>query len=89
MILGTTYFWRQNKLETLDRGVIVDDFDQSSMLKYLYCPCVIESFKFSGPRFWTGYFNESEKFKKGWTPVSIDQLPNEFRLALLIAGVQL
>lgn len=85
MILSTTYFWRRDKLETLERAVNIHDFDQSSMLKYLYCPCVIK-----GPmRLWTGYFDESEKFKKDWTPVRTDQLPKEFRLALLIAGVQL
>jgi hypothetical protein len=88
MSAGTTYFWRKDKLETLNYRVTTEDFNQSSMLKYLYCPCVIERFNFAQGRHWHGFFAETENFKAYWSPTAPAHLPEEFKLALLIMGVQ-
>lgn len=89
MSFGTTYFWRKDKLETLEYRVTTDDFGQSSMLKYLYCPCVIERFNFAERRFWIGHFGQTEQYKVHWIPVWGQMLPDEFKLALLLLGVPL
>lgn len=86
---GITYFWRKDKLEIIERRVVATDFNQSSMLKYLYCPCVIERMGFSGNRFWYGHFGETERYEKQWDPVPKDLMNEEFKLSLLLLGVTL
>lgn len=86
---ATTYFWRKDKLEILDYRVTTQHFNQSSMFKYLYCPCVIERAGFADKRCWVGHFSETEHYKKEWTPMWERMLPDEFKLALLLLGVQL
>jgi hypothetical protein len=88
MTPATTYFWRQDKLEIVHRRVFIEDFRQSSMLKYLYCPCAIYSAE-KPNKTWIGHFNQSEKFEISYHHYARSDLPNEFKLALLIAGVQL
>ena len=82
-----TYFWRNDKVEILDRLIFVEDLNQSSMLKYLYCPAVL--LRGPGKQTWCGYFAEGENFKKYWEATWAFQLPDEFRLSLLIMGVTL
>lgn len=89
MSAGTTYFWRQDKLEVIDRKIYENDFTQSSMLKYLYCPCVITQAGIGVTRFWQGFYAQTERFQIHWDPAGPEAMPNEFKLALLIAGVQL
>ncbi len=89
MSTGTTYFWRKDKLEILDYRVTTEHFNQSSMLKYLYCPCVIHRKGFADNHHWVGHFSETEHYKKEWSPTFKWMIPDEFKLALLIAGVPL
>lgn len=89
MNAGTTYFWRKDQLEILDFQVDTGYFNMSSMLKYLYCPCVIEHAGFAEPRHWYGHFSETEHYKKEWSPISKTLMPDEFKLALLLLGVTL
>lgn len=82
--IGKTIFWRRDQVEILDRLTSTEDFKQSSMLKYLYCPCAWVS-KERGAIF--GYYNQSERFDVGWQPGKKDNFPAEFQTALLIMGV--
>lgn len=81
---GKTIFWRKDQVEVIDRLTSPDDFQQSSMFKYLYCPCA-----WIHPERGTecGFYDQSERYAIGWQPGSIKKFPEEFRLALLIMGV--
>ena len=81
---GTTYFWRQDRLEILNHSVFAEHFTQSSMLKYLYCPCVVIN---ENGRQWEGYYDQTENFKVGWMPCEIKRFEPEFRAHLLLLGV--
>lgn len=83
-IPGKAYFWRNNKLDILDRYVVTGDFKQSSMLKYLYCPCVM--LKEYG-RTYVGWFDQGENYHVGWRPYDINKFEPEFRAHLLLLGV--
>ena len=84
--MSATYIWRKDQVEVFDRRLYPKDFDQSSMLKYLYCPVVIIPWEDNA---WCGYFAEGENFKKYWEATWAFQLPDEFRLSLLLMGVTL
>ena len=81
---GMTYFWRHDQVEILHRYVSVDDFKQSSMLKYLYCHCV--TFTASGRKY-VGWFDQTENYIVGWMPYDLNKFEPEFRLALLLMGI--
>lgn len=83
-IQGTSYFWRNDKVEILDRNVYTKDFLQSSMLKYLYCHCVQVT---PEGRNYAGFFDQTENFKVGWMPYDINKFEPEFRAFLLLLGV--
>lgn len=83
-IPGRAYFWRNNRLEILDRFVITGDFNQSVMLKYLYCPCVMIN---EHGRTYVGWFDQSENYHVGWMPYDINKFEPEFRAHLLLLGV--
>lgn len=84
---AVTYFWRRGKLECMERRILTTDFEQSSMLSYLYCPCVLRRDGFALNHYWCGYFTQTEKYRVDWSSAPIDQMPKEFRLALLLLGV--
>ena len=86
LTMGITHFWRLDKHEILKQ---LADFRDPSTFKYLYCPAVIQHNRPGGPLYFPGYWAQSEKFKTHYQPTSKEQLPDEFKLALLIAGVQL
>ncbi len=83
---GQTFIWTsQEVVKVIDRALQVEDFNQSAMLKYLYCPAI-----------WTtsyatnyGHFAQTERFQVYWHHCSPEHLPEEFRLSLLIMGVSL
>ena len=81
MSTAVAYFWRKDYLDIVHG---MPDFRQSSMLKYLYCPCVV--FNENGRR-WDGYYDQTENFKIGWMPGDIQSFEPEFRLALLLLGI--
>jgi hypothetical protein len=81
---GTTYFWRNDQLEIINQAVFVEHFKQSSMLKYLYCPCVVIN---ENGRQWEGYYDQTENYKVGWMPADLKRFDPAFRLSLLIMGV--
>lgn len=83
-IAGTSYFWRNDQVDIFDRFVVTGDFQQSSMLKYLYCHCFLIG---SGGRTYTGFFDQTESFKVGWMPYDINKFEPEFRALLLLLGV--
>jgi hypothetical protein len=83
-LLGKTIFWRKDQVEIINRLTNPGDFNQSSMLKYLYCPCAWISVD-RGVLY--GFYDQSERFAISWDPREKEQLPEEFQLALLIMGV--
>lgn len=82
--IGKTIFWRRDQVEILDRLTSTKDFKQSSMLKYLYCPCAWVS-KERGAIF--GYYDQTERFEVGWQPGNKNNFSAEFQVALLIMGI--
>jgi len=81
---GKAYFWRNGRLEILDRMLGTYDFTQSSLLKYLYCHCVQIN---EDGRQYIGFFDQTENFKVGWVPYDINKFEPEFRAHLLLLGV--
>ena len=81
---GKAYFWRNNRLEILDRMIGTYDFTQYSMLKYLYCHCVQIH---KNGRHYNGFFDQTENLKVGWVPYDINKFEPEFRAHLLLLGV--
>jgi hypothetical protein len=76
---GITIFWRKDQAEIINRPVNAKDFQQSSMLKYLYCPCV-----WNGELY--GRFAQTEQFKIYWENTPVSHFPPEFRASLLLLG---
>lgn len=78
---AVAYFWRNDQVEVVQG---MPDFRQSSMLKYLYCHCVVIN---EHGRQYHGFYDQTENFKIGWMPYNIKGFDPEFRLALLLLGV--
>lgn len=84
----SVYFWRNDQVEVVNRHLTVLDFDQSSMFKYLYCPCVDTNAWDTNERY--GAFIHSGG---GWLALvrwenqPIESFPPEFRAHLLLLGV--
>lgn len=83
--MSATYFWYQDKLVILHRQLLTGDFQQSSMLKFLYCPCVDTFTDTTFERY--GIFVSTEDFRKMWEHRPLDSFPAEFRAHLLLLGV--
>lgn len=83
--MSATYFWYQDKLVILHRQLFAEDFQQSSMLKFLYCPCVDTFVDPPTERY--GIFASTERFEKMWNHRPLDSFPAEFRAHLLLLGV--
>ncbi len=83
-LVGKTVFWRNDQVDIINRLTGTEDFKQSSMLKYLYCPCAWIS-PDRGTHF--GWYDQSENYHIGWMPYDINKFEPEFRLALLLMGV--
>jgi hypothetical protein len=84
----STYFWRNNQVDIIDRSVMVSDFNESTMFKYLYCPCVDTTAWDQNERY--GMFvNEGGGWiaKTSWENHPIESFPLEFRTHLLLLGV--
>jgi hypothetical protein len=84
MIKPACYFWRNDRIEVLDRVVYTRDFLQSSMLKYLYCHCVQST---EEGRIYSGFFDQSERFTVTWHPYDFNKFEPEFKAHLLLLGV--
>ena len=85
----SSYFWRNGQVEVIARAVEVDDFNQSSMFKYLYCFCVDDG---AGPITDMRYgmwVNEGggQLARTIWESHPIESFPPEFRASLLLLGV--
>ena len=81
---GTTYFWRNDRVEILDRVVNINDFKTSSMFKYLYCHCIAIA---DSGRKYVGFFDQTESYRVGWMPYDINKFEPEFRAYLLLLGI--
>lgn len=79
-----TYFWRNGRVEVLDRNVYTKDFLQSSMFKYLYCHCAQTT---EEGRIYFGFFDQDEWTVVCWTPCGIVNFAPEFRTYLLLLGI--
>jgi hypothetical protein len=79
---GKTVFWRNDRVEILNKLVFIEDFTQSSMLKYLYCPCYYDDRD-------KGHFAQTERFNIYWERMDPSHFPEGFKLSLLIMGVTL
>jgi hypothetical protein len=81
---GQTLIWTsQEVVKVIDRALQVEDFTQSSMLKYLYCPLVW----MTGNICVYGYFAQTERFVVHFRHTSSQDLPPEFKARLLLLGV--
>jgi hypothetical protein len=84
----SVYFWKNDQVVIVHRFLTVHDFEESFMLKYLYCPCVdthaidlegrYGAFIHAGP----GWLD-----KILWDYLPMDAFPPEFRAHLLLLGV--
>lgn len=85
-----TLFWSMDKVIVLEQRIFADAFNTSSMFKYLYCPCCRVSPTNSMPDsgVWYGFWAQTENFKVHWQPGTIHNMPDEFRLALLLMGIK-
>ena len=86
--MSAVYFWRNDQVEVVHRFLTVYDFEQSSMLKYLYCPCVDTHATDSRGRY--GVFVHADAgwlAKVRWDCLPMDSFPPEFRAHLLLLGV--
>lgn len=79
-----TYFWRNDNVDVLDRFVLTNEFNQSSMLKYIWCPCVKST---EDGQIYAGVFEQDARFKVSWCPCSVEDFRPEFRAYLLLLGV--
>jgi hypothetical protein len=84
----SVYFWRNDRVETINRRLTVLNFDQSSMFKYLYCPCV-DTYAWDLSERYGMFVNEASGWiaKARWESQSIESFPPEFRAHLLLLGV--
>lgn len=84
----TVYFWRNEQVDVIDRHLTVLDFNQSSMFKYLYCPCVDTHGLDIGERYGM-FIHEGGGWlaRVRWDSVPIRSFPPEFRTHLLLLGV--
>jgi hypothetical protein len=87
--MSATYFWSNDQVVVLDRRIFKEDFNQSSMFKFLYCPCVdgfADDILISRYGAWE---NEGGGWvaRATWRPMKPDDLPPEFRTHLLLLGV--
>ena len=85
MIPGSTYVWYRDQVVPFSGCLQTEDFNQASMLKYLYCPTVL----FYAGMTNCGFFDQTERFDIFFRHQSPKAHPEEFRLSLLIMGVAL
>ncbi len=81
---GQTYLWTpQEVVKVFDQALQVEDFNNSNMLKYLYCPLVwVARYAVN-----YGHFAQSERFVIFFKHTSSQGLPPEFKARLLLLGV--
>lgn len=86
--MSAVYFWHQDKLVTVRQKLVVDDFDQTSMHKYRYCPCVdaFEDLYSMRYGYW-GVDDSASSWPAEWVSTSFDHFPAEFKASLLLLGV--
>ncbi len=86
--MSAVYFWYNDQVVSIDRLVQNEDFNQSSMFKYLYCYCV-DTFN-DDPK---GRYGMWENEGGGWLATvrwnheALEAFPAEFRAHLLLLGV--
>ena len=79
-----TYIWTsQEVVKVLDHVLQEEDFTNSNMLKYLYCPMVYVT----GGIYCYGHFAQTERFVIFFKYVDPNTLPPEFKARLLLLGV--
>ena len=86
-----TYFWYQDTLVTIERSsqILAETFQQASMHKYRYCPCV-DTFEDVGTKARYGIWEQNDNQKAWptvWTSRPLRTFPAEFRAHLLLLGV--
>jgi hypothetical protein len=84
----TVYFWKDNQVDVIDGNLTVLDFYQSSMFKYLYCPCVDTNGIDVDERYGM-FIHEGGGWlaQVRWGSLPITSFPPEFRTHLLLLGV--
>ena len=84
----STYFWKNGQVELVDRNLTILDFEQSSMFKYLYCPCV-DTHAWDTDERYGMFVNAGGGWiaKTVWENHPIESFPPEFRASLLLLGV--
>jgi hypothetical protein len=86
--MSAVYFWRDGRVKVINRHLTVLDFEQSSMFKYLYCPCVDTHAIDLEDRY--GAFVHADAgwmTKVRWDCLPLDSFPPEFRTHLLLLGL--
>lgn len=86
--MSATYFWYREKLVVIERRLTAQDFEQVSMHKYRYCPCV-DGFAFgTALRYGIWVQNDQTRdWQASWESRPLDTFPAEFRAHLLLLGV--
>jgi hypothetical protein len=87
--MSAVYFWRDGRIKVINRHLTVLDFDQSSMVKYLYCLCVDTNGIDLDERY--GMFihkGVGRLARVRWDYQPIDSFPPEFKVHLLLLRVQ-
>lgn len=84
----SVYFWKDDRVMVIAKNLTVLDFNQSSMFKYLYCPCVDTNGLDLNDRYGM-FIHEGGGWiaKVRWDSVPITDFPAEFRAHLLLLGV--
>lgn len=86
--MSATYFWYQDKVVVLDCHLYAEAFQQASMHKFRYCPCLdafedLQSMRYG---YW-GVDDAASSWPAEWVSTSFDYFPAEFKASLLLLGV--